>query len=228
MVKAAKKRKREEDEAFELPEFDQVAYMKKEMQAARAAFVLIALAALVAILLYGITIAGAPIVAFFVGLGVTFFLPRIFRLLPWPKVDVSKFERRDWIGHGGAFFFSWLAFWILILNVPFVDVTPPVISGVYVANSEGVRAFVVASPGQGPGLAIGNGTFWINATIHENSGTVFVEYTVDAAARAPTRDPDRPVYVLETTLTGGQHEVTILARDAAGNEAQFSFRIVVS
>ena len=135
VAKAAKKRKKdEEDEEFEFPEFDEAKYLRHEIELAKATFVTIVLAIPVAVLLYSLTLAGVTIVAFFLGLGITFALPRIFGLLPWPKIDLAGFERKDWFGQGGTFLFSWLAFWILLINVPFADITPPSIEGVSVNN----------------------------------------------------------------------------------------------
>src|SRR6059036_4165170 len=105
--------------------------MRKELEGAKAAVVSVILAIGVAAVLYALTVAGLAIVAFFLGVATTFALPQLFnalRVLPWPKVDTTKFERRDWIGHGSTFLFSWLAFWILLLNTPFVDLTSPVIA----------------------------------------------------------------------------------------------------
>ena len=226
MAKAARKRKKEEDEAFELPEFDEVAYMKKETTAAVASFTIIGLAIVIAILLYAITLAGAPIVAFFVGLAATFLLPRIFQYLPWPKVDTSKFERRDWIGHGGTFFFSWLAFWILLLNVPFVDVTPPVIEGVTVSWGMGDQA-VNAYPGQNSYTASGAVTLTINATVQENGLLAGVEFTVNTNTSTPTALGGSR-YSLAFPRSGDNYDVTIFASDAAGHSSEFSFAFSLS
>ncbi len=97
MVKAAKKRKKEEDEEFAPPEFDEAGYLRKEVESAKVALVGVALAVPVAGLLYALTVAGVAIVAFFLGLAFVFLLPRFFRILPWPPVDTAKFERKDWI-----------------------------------------------------------------------------------------------------------------------------------
>jgi hypothetical protein len=48
-------------------------------------------------------------------------------------IEVSGFKRRDWMTHGITYFFSWLAFWILLLNPPFGDFTPPTIQAISVS-----------------------------------------------------------------------------------------------
>ena len=233
MVKAAKKRKkREEDESVELPDFDEVEYMKKEVEAAKLAFVLIALSVVVALLLFAITIATTlAIVAFFVGLLITFALPRLVPLLPWPKIDLSKFERKDWISHGGTFVFAWLAFWILFLNVPFVDVTPPTITGVSVWN--GVRDTVAPANDwefqDANNLKYGGQRIRVNATVLENSNTLSVEFLVNGTAVAVSQVPGTPTYyVTFASGTGGVPKVRIVASDGAGHTVEYDFKITLT
>lgn len=233
MVKAAKKRKkREEDESVEIPEFDEVAYMTKEVEAAKLAFVLIALSVVVALLLFAITVATTlAIVAFFVGLLITFALPRLVPLLPWPKIDLSKFERKDWISHGGTFMFAWLAFWILFLNVPFVDVTPPTITGVSAWNG----AAATAPMGDDPtftvvqSLKYAGKNITVNATVLENSNALSVEFQVNGTAVAVSRVAGTPVY--SATFRSGQGaepKVRIFATDGAGHTVEYDFKISVT
>src|SRR5207244_2160850 len=49
----------------------------------------------------------------------------------------ESFKRRDWIGHGITYFFSWLAFWIILLNPPFSDHVPPTIQSISVSPYHG-------------------------------------------------------------------------------------------
>src|SRR3989442_9326131 len=101
--------------------------MKKEMRAAKATIIIVLWTLPAALLSWGLTLAGVAVVAFFAGLGIMFLLKW---LLPLLKVGISEYKRKDWIGHGATFFFTWLAFWILLLNPPFADLTNPVILGV--------------------------------------------------------------------------------------------------
>jgi hypothetical protein len=137
------------------------------------------------------------------------------RLVPWPKVDTSEFERRDWIGHGGTFLFSWLAFWILFLNVPFVDVTAPVISDVRVngvAVDPGVQSDQVPS-----------GTVWVNFTIFENGELRNYGFTVGGTdVAAPTLGGSR--YGAQVSLPSNvSRPVVITAEDGAGHVTTFEF-----
>ena len=220
MVKAAKKRKKDEDEDVSIPEFDEVAYMRKEMNAAQASFVLIGLAVLVAGFLYGITVAGAPIVAFFLGLGITFLLPRVFKFLPWPKVDVSRFERRDWLSHSGTFFFSWLAFWILFLNVPFVDVTPPTIASV------AVNGLPITGGSEQNLKKVGDPVF-LNATVLENGELSNVDLVLTNATFSfvPIGGAGWSLRLLPASAF---NNATIVATDTGGRSAEFSFNLILT
>lgn len=219
MAKAAKRRKKEGDEEFELPEFDEVEYMEKEVNAAKTSFTIIALAIPLAVALYAVTVVGLWGVGFLLALAATFLLPRIFRFLPWPKVDLGKFERRDWVGFGGTFFFTWLAFWILLLNVPFTDLTPPTIAAVYVNG-------VQMSPGEQNPVRVGSSPVYINATIFENVDLRSVQVTIPGQSTfdlAQNPASPRSWSFLWSSPEPSRTGIEIVATDLGGREARFSF-----
>jgi len=225
VTKAAKRRKEKEEPDFALPEFDEGAYMRKEVEGAKAAVVTVILAVPVAGLLYGLAVWGLAIVAFFLGLALTFALPRLFRMLeflPWPKVDTSKFERRDWLGHGSTFLFSWLAFWILLLNAPFVDLTNPVI---------GVTAFAgVATVGMQAGDVtntldqLNSTSVRFNVTILENVGVAEATITIEGTT-SPLVHLGGTQYQFDYVQPLASFRVDVYARDVNGREATFSFPV---
>ncbi|TLZ50169.1 MAG: hypothetical protein E6K18_07455 [Methanobacteriota archaeon] len=224
MAKAARKRKKDdEDEEFEFPEFDEEEYLRKEIDLAKATFLSIGFAIPVALLLFELTLSGITIVAFFLGLGITFAMPRIFPFVPWPKVDWKRFERKDWIGQGSVFLFAWLAFWILLVNVPFADVTPPVIANVTVADA--FKTTVSPAPGV-QSDAVRNGTVWINATVYENAGIDNVTISVGGVEHVPVALPGS-VYSLRLVVLPGGPQVEIRARDSAQLVAAFGFTLKV-
>src|SRR5207245_4150218 len=125
------RRKRKEDEPdWVAPDFDEVGYMRQELEGARAAVATIGWAvigALVAFALYSVL----PVLAFFAGIAVGFGMYFVFPLI---GIKTEPFKRRDWIGHGFTYVFSWLAFWIILLNPPFSDHTDPTIQGISVSS----------------------------------------------------------------------------------------------
>lgn len=120
----ARRKRKEETPDWTPPEFDEVAYMRTEMEGARAAVVVILWALAGAIVSYALFALNLPLVAFFAGL---FFATLLYWILPMVKVRVKDFKRKDWAGHGITYFFSWLAFWILAINAPFSDFTDPTV-----------------------------------------------------------------------------------------------------
>ncbi len=118
----AKKRRKEEEEEFKLPEFDEVAFLRKEITGAKMILIVMLLAIVAAVLSYVLTLAGVVIVAFFAGLALVLFLKYIPKMF---GIDTDGLERKDWFGYGSTYFFAWLAVWVLVMNVPFSDVTAP-------------------------------------------------------------------------------------------------------
>jgi len=125
----AKKRKKEVKKyVFKAPEFDEVEYMKKEMANTKVAIITILFAIPASIASYSLTLAGSAVFGFLIGIAFIFLLKYIYEFL---HVDIEKFEKKDWLGNGAMFFFTWLAVWVLILNMPFTDLTKPTIGVVY-------------------------------------------------------------------------------------------------
>src|SRR3989442_4183546 len=110
------RRKRKEDEPdWVAPDFDEVGYMRRELEGARAAVATIGWAvigSLVAFALYSVL----PVLAFFAGIAVGAGMYLVFPLI---GIRTEQFKRRDWIGDGSTYFFSSLAFWIILLNTRF-------------------------------------------------------------------------------------------------------------
>lgn len=131
----ARRKRKEEEPAFAPPEFDEVEYMRREIAGAKTSILVVLWAIAGALLAYGLVLAGAHwALAFLVGLGVVVGLNFV---LPTFGVRSDKFQRRDWFGHGATYFFSWLAFWILLLNAPFSDFTSPTVHGILVGTYAG-------------------------------------------------------------------------------------------
>jgi len=125
----ARRKRKDEPTDWVAPDFDEVGYMRTEIQAAKTAVLTIAWAAvgaIVSFLLYSVNAA----LAFFAGIAVAVGL---YYVLPFLGISVKGFKRRDWTGHGITYFFSWLAFWILLLNPPFGDFTTPTIQAISVS-----------------------------------------------------------------------------------------------
>ncbi len=202
------KKKRKEDTDLDLPEFDEVEYMKTEMRSARAAIFAVIWAVPAALVSWGLTIAGIAVVAFFAGLGVMFLLKWIYPLV---RVDTSQWKRKDWMGHGITFFFSWLAFWILLLNPPFADLTNPVIAGVAVDGR-----VVPGTCGTLSGVAAG--THYLNVTAGDNVLVTAVTADFGGGNHVNMTRSGDSLWTYHPWTTAGQaSKVTIVARDSNGH-----------
>ena len=123
------RRKRKEEPDWAPPAFDEVSYMQTEIAAARVAVITIGWAFVGAGVSFLLSFNAA--LAFLAGIAVAFGL---YFVLPLVGIDIKPFKRKDWMGHGVTYFFSWLAFWILFLNPPFGDFTDPTIQGITLAS----------------------------------------------------------------------------------------------
>lgn len=138
----AKKRKKDkepqEDYQFVPPDFDEKEFLRKEMRDIRTALLTIvfavvfgAVAGIIAIAspdfaLVGLIIVIAGMVA----------LPTIYRFL---RVDTSAFQKKNWAGNFGTFFFTFLAIWVMLMNPPFADHAKPTIEEIVVwIDADGV------------------------------------------------------------------------------------------
>src|SRR5437879_8303606 len=109
------RRKRKDDEPdWVAPDFDEVGYMRRELEGARAAVATIGWAvigALVAFALYSVL----PVLAFFAGIAVG---AGMYFVFPLTGIKTEAFKRRDWHGTGCPYFFSRLMIWYMLSHPP--------------------------------------------------------------------------------------------------------------
>jgi hypothetical protein len=249
---ARRKRKGEDSPGFSPPEFDEVDYMRREIAGAKASILVVLWALVGGLLAYGMVLGGLHwAIAFLLGLGT--FLGLQF-VMPTFGVHSEKFVRRDWIGHGATYFFSWLAFWILLLNAPFSDFTSPTIHGILVGTYDSaanpgpgnatVACVAVFSQNVVPPTELGNDTILVIFRASDNVGisspAVTVEgapATAEPAAGSPHACASRqgvvyPIaypsdtYLIRIPISGGSSfDVTVRALDARGHLADARFTI---
>ncbi len=242
------RRKRKEDEAdWVAPDFDEVEYMRREIQGAHAAIATILWAvvgAIVAFLLFSVH----PALAFFAGIAVGFGL---YFILPLFGIETDAFKRKDWAGHGITYFFSWLAFWIILLNPPFGDFTDPTVQGIsvspYALGYTGDLACLVPTGGQVAVPMTGsNNSVYILFRATDNSGIASLHVTVTPASQtgfevgwtalsgksqcAGHRPEDYPAGAYNVTFAlnppASSYTFAIVATDRAGHTASASFLVL--
>ena len=127
----ARRKRKEDAPIWEPPEFDEVGYMRKEIENAKISVVVVAWSVVGAILLYLFYQFNLAIVGFLLGLLI---FGALYFVLPMVGLPIHGFKRRDWASHAMVYFFSWLAFSIILLNAPFSDHTAPEIGSFQVGT----------------------------------------------------------------------------------------------
>ncbi len=209
-----------------MPEFDKAAFMKKEIEGARAALVTIGYALLVGLVSYYLTLLGVGYLAALLGLAALYGLRYLY---PRLKLDVSKFDRKTWAGNGAIFLFAWLAFWVLFLNPPFLDISPPVIQAVEVPG--GNPALI--TPGSQTMLSLnGTDSFEIRVNAVDNTRVAKVEIFVDdsgAVTMTPAEEPGWYSHTVTPVQEGKLYVIRVKAFDHQGRESDtFEFGVTPS
>ncbi|MEK6984916.1 MAG: hypothetical protein AABX89_00845 [Candidatus Thermoplasmatota archaeon] len=114
-----------DDYQFTAPDFDETAFIHKEMVSFRTTVILF---------IWGIVAAAAswaaylasPATGWLAGLAICAAFGLSLKLLfPRLGADIAHFKRREWMGVGFLFFFTWLSFFMVAINPPVTDVASP-------------------------------------------------------------------------------------------------------
>lgn len=149
----------EEDYEFVPPDFDEDAFIHKEMVSFRTTVTLILVGIAAALVSWGVFAAmgggdGAWYVGLLIwGLSVAGLIP-LYRVL---RFDISHYGKREWLGTGFLSFFTWLAFFMLVINPPFSDFAEPQVDAfvspnvvpadqdvtldLFINDNDGIRSF---------------------------------------------------------------------------------------
>lgn len=247
----ARRKRKEEEAIWEPPEFDEVGYMRKEIENAKIALVVIAWAAVGALLAYLFYSLNQLVIGFLIGI---FAFGVLYFLLPMIGLPIHGFKRRDWLSHASVYFFSWLAFSILLLNAPFGDHTSPVVGSFEVGSfnaggnltipASGTLWCIPATPGQPvtvPASAQSNKSIYVifratdnvavrsvNATLDGNpvSFTSLAGATSLCKGTSGAMPPD--TYGFAISIAGGPYVVSVKAVDTSDLIATSSITIVTS
>jgi len=137
MAKKRKKDKAEKEEyEFRPPEFNEKEFLKKELTDTKTLVWTVLYAVLFGIGAGVIMLTNEDLlgVAFMLGIAGIVSLKYFYPLI---KVDVKSFQKKNWLGNTAVFFFTFLAIWVLVLNVPISDHARPTVEKVIVWVSDG-------------------------------------------------------------------------------------------
>jgi len=188
------------EEEIKLPEFDEEKFMEKERRKAKTALVAFSFGIVMAVICHFIwrnLDAGLrwPL-SFLLAIASIGFMAKILQIL---KVDVHSFTRKEWFGSIAFYFFTWLAVFILSINPPFYDASPPKMDVVLL-----------------PEIQNENGSIMILAHVTDNVGVKKVEINISGFKYEMARD-ENSVYLYNYTGKGGNYE--IISWDKNGNTA---------
>ena len=244
MAKKRKKGKPEPEEyEFRPPDFNEKEFLKKELRDTRTALVTIAYAIVFGIVAGVISMMGSNLmaVAFLAGIAGIVTLGTFYKLA---KVDTSGMKRRNWVGNVGTFFFTFLAIWVLMLNMPFADHARPTVDQVIVWVDDGTHVYgkeykLNAASGAYEWTAVNashdpviraNSSYRINITarVSDNGKLKSVEIAVGSVAGGYTAMISEGKSRYGYQVTGDTLSATsdlmffISARDAADNSILFN------
>lgn len=118
---------KDDDYEFVPADFDEDAFIHKEMVSFRTTSILFLWGIVAALVSWGLFAAvdGAK-VGWLIGLAVCAAFGLSLKVIyPRLKADIKHFGRREWLGTGFLFFFTWLAFFIIAVNPPVSDFAAP-------------------------------------------------------------------------------------------------------
>lgn len=120
-----------ENEEIKLPEFDEKKFKEKEKKKAKIYFISFIFGFIMAIICSFFWIKLPPNIrwslCFLLAISSIGFLAKFFQIF---KLDIKNFSAKDWIASIFYYFLTWLAFFILFINPPFHDASPPKIDAI--------------------------------------------------------------------------------------------------
>lgn len=209
MAKKKKKEEKEDKYEFKLPEFDEKEFLLKEIRDAKATFVAVLFGVIIAFLSLLLTMIKWE-VAFAVGVLSTFGLK--FVLMAF-HINTDDFEKKNWLGVGAAYFFTWLAVWVLLINPPLIDLAPPQISELNVYVDDNGNYTRVIDTVNADAIII------INATVVDNAGLDSVKLFLNNEPKPYTEKRGHTYTFRVGKLDEGRYKVKIVAKDVNGHES---------
>lgn len=123
--KKVKKDEEKEEEEFAPPPFNEKEFYRGELHTSKAAIIAAIWGLLIAVVSTGIF---AATMDFTLGLAAGVAAALVLKpLLDRLGVATGDWGASKWLGSGFSYFATWLAFWILFVNPPIMDLSPPVL-----------------------------------------------------------------------------------------------------
>ena len=246
MAKKRKKDKAEkEDYEFRPPDFDEKEFLLKELSDTKTMIWTVAYGILFGVAAGVLMLVSQNMlgVAFMIGIAGIVSLKYFYPLI---KVDTKGFLKKNWLGNSAIFFFTFLAIWVLVLNVPISDHANPTIENVIIWVDDGVTVrgieykYIETAGRYGwmplnesddisTMIRVSAGSIVnITAEVTDNGNLASVIITVSSNATIDsqmTGEPDyRFGYKVNSDDLSDSHDllIKIVARDKAGNLTEWT------
>jgi len=194
-----------DDEEITLPEFDEKKFMEKERRKAKTSFISFLFGVLIGIICRFLwTNLDSSIrwpLCFLLAVASIGFMARILQFL---KIDIKQFSKKEWAGSIAFYLFTWLAIFILAINPPFYDASPPKIEAIAL-----------------PEIQEENGSILVVAHVTDNSGVKKV--TINISGNEYEMEKDEEIPVIYTYVYEGENaEYEIKAIDKKGKKEKYN------
>jgi hypothetical protein len=172
----AKRRKEgaeaEEQLDFQIPKFDEEAFIKRERRNIKTMFISFLFGLLISVICFGFwVLIGENFLRWelvlLVGVVNSIWIKYLFLKL---NIDLADFGRKGWLSSFATYFFTWLLVLVVLVNPPFYDAEPPRVEVAVLPGMQepGGSIFIVASIIDNVGINKAG----INFTITDPQGTV--------------------------------------------------------
>ena len=199
------------------------------MRNAKSSIVTVIYAIPIAIISFALTSIDQALLGFFVGI---MGLISLRYLYPLVRIDIALFEKKNWLGSGAIFFFTWLAVWILICNPPFNDLANPTIDNVKYSIDDGGNWTALVPDANNIQIGNNNTTITIRARIADNdrldSNSVKIVVNGTEYGLVPSSKKDYYTYTIVNAYEGKTYHIRIAAKDVGGRSTEYSFVVYLS
>ncbi|NYT12757.1 MAG: hypothetical protein GKC03_09485 [Methanomassiliicoccales archaeon] len=228
---ARKKRKVEEkEEEYEWvpPEFDEKAFLEKDIKGTRALLVTVVICVIFAVIGYFVSTSVHWALGFVILLVGIVVLRYIY---PFTGVDRESLETKTMIGNFVLFFLLFLGLWILFMNPPFSDHTNPSIGEPTIWVDVGGVWTELTDQNEQTLIHAGDPVN-ITAKVTDNGKLNSIRIEVVLAGESGTfvnmTDVGNNIYGFNATYSQGSYVFTIKATDSAGNISQIEDTFLVN
>ena len=198
------------------------------MRNAKSSIVTVIYAIPIAIISFALTSIDLAYLGFLIGIVGLISLRYIYPLL---RIDIALFEKKNWLGSGAIFFFTWLAVWILICNPPFNDLANPTIDRVECSIDDGGNWTALVPDANNIQIGNNNTTIIIRARIADNDrlDSDAIKIVVNGTEYSlVSSEKDYYTYTIVNANEGETYHIRIAAKDVGGRSTEYSFVVYLS